>query len=243
MKRNLLFLLAIFSAFLICFNPTASFAVSIINGDVDGFGFIDPNSLYDSAQGSFPDTDGDGIIEAGEFLPDLNDDGAVNTIDTFDNRSIAESSSTLGAQWTDQSLVYQGSLPSFTFNFSVPTIGDPDYEVDHYINLIFGDYDVSPASIEVDGVTVPLTLQGTNQDGLVQLAYADVTWANMLDGVVTIDVNAPSEPYIAIDYAFLNTVAGAPPQPPTGVPEPSTILLLGFGIFGLLGSYTKRILK
>ena len=48
--------------------------------------------------------------------------------------------------------------------------------MDHFINLVFGDYDVSPASIQVDGVVVPLTVQGGGQDGLVQRAYASVPW-------------------------------------------------------------------
>ena len=37
---------------------------------------------------------------------------------------------------------------------------------------IFGDYDVAPAYILVDGVRKDLTLQSNAEDGLVQMAYA-----------------------------------------------------------------------
>jgi hypothetical protein len=54
--------------------------------------------------------------------------------------------------------------------FAPPGPGDVDYGVDHFINFVFGDYDVFPASITVDGATVNLTRQEGNADGLVQPA-------------------------------------------------------------------------
>lgn len=228
-------------------------AVTMTIGDVDGFGYTNPND-YNNAQGGDPDTNGNGLLEAGEFLPDRDGDGNTHVTgnDEFDHRSTAELNATNGAEWTDHSLedfydhngasdrdydgdgspgIY-GDSPTddalFTFNFTAPTAGDSDYGVDHFINLIFGDYDVSPASIIVDGVTVGLTTQDSNEDGLVQLAFADVAWSDMTDGEVVIDVEAPNEPYVTIDYAFLHTEASA-----ASVPAPASLALLGIGLLGL----------
>ena len=217
-------------------------AVSMLIGDVDGFGFTDTSTLL-SAQGTAADTNGNGIIEAGEFLPDLDGDGHLREFghDEFDNRSLAEASDTNGAQWTDISLEngYKnlGWSPannaSFNFTFAVPELGDIDFGVDHFINLIFGDYDVSPASIYVDGTKVDLTKQTATEDGLVQLAYAAVSWADMLDGEVLIDVYAPNEPFVAIDYAYLHTDATAAP-----IPVPAALWLMGLGLVAL--GYSRR---
>lgn len=239
--------MAVLVSSILCMAVSAS-ALTMLIGDVDGFGFDTPNA-YNSAQGTPPDTDGDGIIEAGEYLPDLDGDGSshVTRHDEFDNRSTAESNSTVGAQWTDISLesFYNGFGASpaddaffyFDFSFDIPTLGDSDYGVAHYVNLLFGDYDVTPMHISVDGVDLNLTPQNSNVDnGLVQLAYVEVPWASMLDGAVEIDIIAPNEPYIALDYAFLSTENEAPPTPN---PEPGTILLVGAGLAGLAGSRRK----
>jgi len=221
----------LFTAFLFCLLPFSASAVTLTIGDVDGFGFVNPNASYNNAQGNNPDTNANGIIEAGEYLPNIAGSSAVNTADVFDNRSALEIAATNGAQWTDRSL--QGSttpphLKSFTFNFAVPTLGDLDYGVNHFINLIFGDYDVSPTSINVDGVTTALTAQSLNDDGLVQLAFANVNWADMLDGQVVIQILAPNEPYMAVDYAYLHTSNTAAP-----IPAPASILIVLMGLIGV----------
>ncbi len=49
-------------------------------GDADGFGFAATTGLYRPIRGIGPgpaDSDGDGVLRTGEFLPDLNGDGAV----------------------------------------------------------------------------------------------------------------------------------------------------------------------
>lgn len=222
-------------------------AVTLLIGDVDGFGYVNPNASYLSAQGVAPDTNGNGVIEPGEYLPDLDGDGAVHVTrnDEFDNREANEVSSTNGAQWTDVSLEdffvdtdgdpNFGNSPAdgltFTFNFAVPTMGDADFGVDHFINFVFGDYDVTPARLIVDGTVVPLTAQSNADDGLAQLAYADIAWASMTDGEVIIQIQAPNEPYLAVDYAYLHTENTAAPLPDSGqIPAPAPLALLGFGL-------------
>jgi len=181
-------------------------------GDIDGFGISPTTGLVRAspAPHTHPaDVDGDGIIEPAEYLPDWNKNGstAVGSSDDFDRRSAAESAASNGAQWTDHSITPAGASngATFTFNFTVPVPGDDDYGVDHFINFVFGDYDVFPAHITVDGQTVALTLQGGGQDGLVQKAFGNVPWSSMTDGTVAIQIVAPNEPYLAFDYALLDT--------------------------------------
>jgi hypothetical protein len=187
-------------------------AVTQLIGDIDGFGYTPTAGFVRATPAPHTqpaDTDGDGIIEPGEFLPDLNQDGAVGagSSDTFDHRSAGEASATNGAQWTDRSVEGAGAADgaTFTFTFTVPTRGANDFGVDHFINFVFGDFDVTPASITVDGTVTPLTVQSGTGDGSVQLASAVVPWAMMTDGQVIITVNAPNEPYLAFDYALLST--------------------------------------
>ena len=237
---NLLYVLSLLSV------TTSASAITMLIGDVDGFGYTNPNTYNASSGNGIPDTDGDGIIEAGEYLPDLDGDGYVwvNGADEFDNQSATESSSTNGAQWTDISLENNyndfGLNPAddalFIFEFDAPELGDSDYGVDHFINFILGDYDVVPAYLTVDGVSMALTTQPGGQDGLVQLSYANVLWADMLDGQVIIDLDAPNEPYLAIDYAYLHTENTA-----ASVPEPSTLGLLALGFLGFAFGKYKRI--
>lgn len=208
-------------------------AVTQVVGDIDGFG-IDPTGLLadrdndgDNNASTAPpaDVDGDGIIEAGEYLPDWNNNGsvAVGSGDSFDNRDAAELTATDGAQWTDVSVEGSNGVAdgaTFTFSFAVPVFGDIDYGVDHYINFVFGDYDVVPAELTVDGTVVALTQQNNAAaDGLVQSAFATVAWGDMLDGVVEIVVNAPNEPYLAFDYALLDTDQFADADG-DGIPDP-----------------------
>jgi hypothetical protein len=230
----------------LCAAAGSAMAVKMTIGDIDGFGFESPNT-YQSAQDTPPDSDGDGRIEPGEFLPDLDNSGGVNisSDDEFDNRSAAEAGASNGAQFTDISLQNDDFSPQadeaiFTFNFLVPSAGEPDYGIDHFINFIFGDFDVSPADIEVDGATQGLTQQEGDEDGLVQLAFANVPWSDMEDGEVTIDLNAPNEPYLAVDYALLDTEVGTGVTP---VPEPTTWLLFGLGLLGLAGVGRKKLLR
>lgn len=190
--------------------PGPSLAVTQIVGDPDGFGIQPVGLVRASSSHTDPaDVDGDGIIEANEYLPDWNSNGnvAVSGGDDFDFRSAAEVAATSGAQWTDYALVGSSSAhgAAFVFSFSPPQVGDFDYDVPHYINFVFGDYDVSPANVDIDGEVVSLELQGSGEDGLVQVAFAAIPSGAMTDGEVTVTVHAPSEPYLAFDYALLDT--------------------------------------
>lgn len=218
MKRSMTLMAAMATTF--GFAGTAS-AVEQLVGDIDGFGYTSTAGLRRTT-GAPADTDGDNRLEAGEFLADLNQNGstAVNSGDNFDNRSAAEMVSLDGAQHTDRSKTPAGAShnATFIFDFAVPVLGQNDFGVDHYINFVFGDYEVTPASIEVDGVVIPLTAQTGGQDGLIQAAFAEVPWTAMTDGEVVIRILAPNEPYLAFDYALLSTDQIAD-QDGDGVPD------------------------
>jgi hypothetical protein len=79
-------------------------AVKQTIGDVDGFGFTSTVGLVRATPAphtSPADTDGDGLLEAGEYLPDLNKDGVTDVShgDDFDHRGAAEVPATNGAQY------------------------------------------------------------------------------------------------------------------------------------------------
>ena len=200
---------ALLASAVVCLSlvPRPGAAITVIVGDPDGFG-IDPTGLVRSNGVDPADSDGDGIIEDGEYLPDWNTNGsvAVNSGDTFDFRDAAEQAATDGAQHTDRSMEPGGASHNiqFVFSFPVPGPGDPGFETGHFVNFIFGDYDVNPAEIQIDGQTVTLVLQGGGNDGLVQSAFATVPWADMTDGEVVITVLAPNEPYLTFDYCLLD---------------------------------------
>ena len=185
-------------------------AVTYIIGDPDGFG-IEPSGLVRASSSHVDpaDVDGDGILEPGEYLPDWDANGscAIGSNDTFDFREPDELNATDGAQWTDYSVEGGGAADgaTFRFQFPVPSPGDFDYEDPHFVNFVFGDYDVSPTEVSIDGNVVVLNLQGSGNDGLIQSAFAGVRWEAMLDGEIVVEVLAPGEPYLAFDYVFLDT--------------------------------------
>lgn len=157
---------------------------SIRIGDADGFGFRDTKPLIRGMGRGVPgrpgaaDTNRDGVLRQGEFLPDLNQDGAVAWFsqDEFDNREpeemvdrnhlcrgcVAINRGTRGSIWTDLALSSgsegfnwpdkDGPVPPnnahFVFDF---TVGKEDIAPggNIFFNLVFGDYDIDPAIVRV----------------------------------------------------------------------------------------------
>ncbi|MDP6345803.1 MAG: PEP-CTERM sorting domain-containing protein [Alphaproteobacteria bacterium] len=237
-------------------------------GDQDGFGYK-PTAGYLAANGGAADTNGNNLLEQTEFLPDLNTDGAVawNKGDNFDNRSAAEiadtgslngsgftDSGTSGYKWTDISLSKNYVNPDFPDPAGSGTPNEPTFEFDFFVatgdivagstlffNLIFGDYDVTPADIDLTFASEParsvsLSTQAGTDDGLIQAATANMTFDEVFtataggwDGYLRVDFDAPNEPYTAFDFVELSL--DEIPFVPT--PEPASLALFGGGLLAL----------
>lgn len=236
-------------------------------GDRDGFGFAPTAGLQAAGPGP-ADVNGNGLLQQTEFLPDLNNDGSSNTQDNFDNRSAAEAANTgnlggtgytdsgsTGFKWTDIGLstAYSGSnfpdlagpgTPNnahFEFRFHVAS-GDIVAGSTIFFNLIFGDYDVSPANVSLafasaSSRTIPLSVQSNAQDGLIQAASTTLLFNEVFtaatggwDGLVTVDFIASGDPYTAFDFVEL----ALDEIPLTAVSEPAGLAVLGFGLLALV---------
>ncbi len=151
-------------------------------GDKDGFGFASTKGLvrghYQIINAPPADTNGNGRLDPGEFLPNLNKDGRVAyfAFDEFDNRLPAEvldrakvcrgcfsiNGGTKGSNWTDLGLSTAAvgknwpdengpELPNnalFVFDFTLKA-ADIAFGSPIFFNMVFGDYDVDPAVIFV----------------------------------------------------------------------------------------------
>ncbi len=245
-------------------------------GDVDGFGYTNLTGLVRATpvpHTTPADTNGNGLLEPTEFLPDLNKNGILATGqgDDFDNRSAAEISNSallggngftdtgsLGSKWTDISLstsfltTFPGSTkfpdpagpgvpnePVFDFKFHVAG-GDIAPGSSIFFNLVFGDYDVVPANVNLTFASAPsrlvgLAVQAGNADGLIQAATTTLTFNEVFsadgsggwNGSVRVAFRAPNEPYTTFDFAELSLI------PIPLVPEPSTSALMLAGLAGL----------
>lgn len=244
-------------------------------GDQDGFGFTGIGNLQ-AANGALADTNSNGLLQQTEFLPDLNNDGKSQTLDNFDNRSAAETSDTgsfsgtgytdlgsTGSKWTDigLSIKYQGSdfpdpggpirpnNPAFDFRFHVGA-GDIVEGSTIFFNLVFGDFDVTPATVDLTFAsaaarTIALTVQGGGQDGLIKAATSTLQFSEVFTsdavggwiGLVHATFNAPREPYTAFDFAEL----AIDEIPFVAVSEPGTLIFMGLGLAGLGFARRKRV--
>lgn len=264
------------SAILVTLLATGSAAAipfeSIRIGDQDGFGFTGIGALK-AANGAAADTNGNGLLQQTEFLPDLNNDGASQTLDNFDNRSAAEISDIIslpgtgytnrgstGSKWTDIGLStkYQGNKfpdpggperpnnPSFEFRFHVGA-GNIVEGSTIFFNLVFGDFDVTPATVDLmftsaASRTIALTVQGGGQDGLIKAATSTLQFSEVFTsdaaggwiGLVLATFNAPREPYTAFDFAEL----AIDEIPFVAVSEPGTLAFMCLGLVGL--TFTRR---
>ncbi|MDA0239257.1 MAG: hypothetical protein O3A84_04420 [Proteobacteria bacterium] len=228
-------------------------------GDADGFGFRNTKGLVRAERGiaepRAADTNGDGVLRQGEFLPDLNKDGGVAWFsrDEFDNRQPEESvdrnnvckgclsinSATRGSIWTDLALSSaapnrnwpdeDGPRPpnnaTFIFDF---TVGKADIAPGStiFFNLVFGDYDIDPAVVEVSFAKapprklIPRNLQeqfsgGSFADGLIDARTSNLKFEEVFTkdangdwrGFVRVVFVAPFEPYTAFDFVELSVFA------------------------------------
>lgn len=150
-------------------------------GDVDGFGFQDTSELVRpfGAVGPGPaDTNGNGRLERGEFLPDLDGGGSLwwGGDDEFDNREPSEiadrnhrctgcttvGGATRGSIWTDLALSTAADATPWPDANGPATPNNARFVFDFtvgknaiapgariFFNILFGDYDVYPAEIRV----------------------------------------------------------------------------------------------
>ncbi len=232
MRKTIILSLGLSLIFLLC--SVTSNAVTVRIGDSDGFGFDPeevPNLIGRTYKGPgvpgnpiTADRDGNGMLNPGDVLPDLTGDGLTNAKDAFERRSETEKNDAIfGAKFTDAALVkrrkWNNVLPSvdwpgradaavFRFEFVVDP-NDPHYGQDHYFSVVYGDNDVPPLKISIDGQNTELV---NNQDagvnGYIGLAYARVPWSAMADGVVVVDVNAPNEPFVVFDLVGIDIEPG-----------------------------------
>lgn len=138
--------------------------------------------------------------------------------------------------------------PGFNFDFTVGS-GDISTSAILYFNLIFGDYDVTPANItftRADGSTFTkgLTVQAANKDGLIQSAFAQLSFADVFTGItggyqgtLGVDFVAPNEPYTAFDFVELATK----PISSNPLPEPGDLSLLSVGLLGIWMARRRKV--
>jgi hypothetical protein len=135
--------------------------------------------------------------------------------------------------------------PGFVFDFFVAT-GDILSGAPMFFNMVFGDYDVSPADVvitraDASTVTLPISVQPPGSDGLIQSAFVTLSFADVFtavgggyDGYLEADFVAPEEPYTAFDFVELSTR-------PIDVPDPAcTSVLLGLAVIAV-GGMRRRL--
>jgi hypothetical protein len=250
------------------YTPTAGLkAANGANADTNG------NNLLQQTE-FLPDRNQNGITATGQG-DDFNNRTAAEVGNTFLQIIGATNIASTGSKWTDLSLstsydvTFPNNLtnsdplddfpdpagdnlpnePRFYYEFFVAT-GDIDPSSPLYFNLIFGDYDVSPANVKITRTngtqfTVPLTLQPGTQDGLIQAAYTTLGFSDVFtattggwNGKLTVDFVAPNEPYTAFDFAELGTTQISFTPVPAG---PSVALLLAaLGLGAALGRRARR---
>jgi len=150
--KKILCLLTVW-VFLACLASFSHGAIVFRIGDKDGFGFS-PEELLDAVniRGDPADTDGDGKLEPGEFLPEINGNCTFDECppprgDGFDHRTDAEMMATNGAQFTDVSFRTEdgeciGHIPMNTvfFDFDVSLLSGLPIKSAR-LQIIYSDFD------------------------------------------------------------------------------------------------------
>jgi hypothetical protein len=134
---------------------------------------------------------------------------------------------------------------TFVFDFYIDKANLPDgFNPSNgiFFNLLFGDYDVTPAKIEIKGVGPEITpididKQDPSENGLIQSASTTFSFGDVFTeddffyhGYLRVDFKAPLEPYMAFDYVELSLV-----------PEPSSVVAFLTGLAGLLLFCRKQL--
>lgn len=191
---------------------------------------------------------GSGYTDVGSSGSEFTDISLSRSYDTSSaaNQVFDANTSTFGAggPFPTPPSIALPNQPGFTFDFFVAAADIlPGSQL--FFNLIFGDYDVTPAAVRFtrgDNSTfnLNLTTQPGNQNGLIQAAYVSLAFGDVFsptvggwDGRLRADFLAPNEPYTAFDFAEISLE-----QIPI-IPEPSTLILLSTGLLGLAG-YIRR---
>jgi hypothetical protein len=212
--------------FLACIVSLSYGAIIFKIGDKDGFGFT-PEELEGAVNisGDPADTDGDGKLEPGEFLPEINGNDSFDELpvelggDGFDYRSEEETNAKNGAQFTDVSYNLDKD-PIWIRMFEVSFIFDvsvlerlPLQRAS--LKLIYSDFDgdcpdpeaTSEPSCKVcteiyadDQVIGNVPLTNPRQGG-ISAAEFDVPVELLEDGVVTITFESADS--IEFDVATL----------------------------------------
>lgn len=199
----------------------------------------------EAGPGEAADVNGDGVLRPGEFLPDLNLDGVVRVFsdDDFDNRLPGElldraifcegcakiHNASRGSNWTDLALSASAedrdwpdengpqtpNNPIFVFDFTVKN-GDIPPGAAIFFNMVFGDYDIFPAVIQVEFAAKParrLEIElKRGLDGLIQARTALLRFDEVFTrdengdwrGFAGVEFFAPAEPYTAFDFVELS---------------------------------------
>jgi hypothetical protein len=205
-------------------------------GDVDGFGVSTSGKMRATGtpHTTPADTSLNGLLEVGEFLPDLNLNGTVafDSGDNFDNRSAAEkadSSAAItgagftdlgssGAKWTDLALSATSPFtpfpdpagplppnePAFIFNFNVAG-GDISTSASLFFNVLFGDYDVIPADITLTFASAPARTIALATQPSAADGLIQAAFANLLfSEVFTADGSGGWNGYLKVNFIAPN---------------------------------------
>ena len=118
-----------------------------------------------------------------------------------------------------------------------------------FFNLVFADYDVTPATVNVTTIggavlSPVIATQPGAQDGLIQAAALNLNFTDVFqslnattwEGELRVDFVAPNEPYTAFDYVEVSTR----PIPTAPIPEPLTLLAVFAGGTAVAGYVRKR---